>query len=431
MKKYALSMISLALVAWISSAAAPNRHELLMKMADSPAPVGSIVPQVAPLASGELALTWQEPLTGGGYAFRMAVLHGARWSEPRTIARGPDLSMFTADLPGVIESSPGSLLAYWEMRDTRTSNHVDTLIQIAGSTDMGRTWSKPVQPHRDNSSGEHSFIAVFADGPNTGLVWLDAQKQHLPAGAHSRAMEGMNHGDGKIGAMGLRYVAVDGNREIKADSFIDPVTCECCPNSAARTSRGPVVVYRGREIPRGIRPDDARPGQSVRDVQISRLENGRWTKPHPVFNDRWVIDACPDNGPAVEARDANVAVAWWTRANDHRKVQIAFSGDAGDTFGSPVRVDQGDGEGQVTLTWLEGRDAVVVGWLEDHKVWARVVTRSGEAGPPVSIALSPGHSRLPRWVWREGGVFAAYTAETEGNRRAVRVARLELKSNVR
>jgi hypothetical protein len=144
-----------------------------------------------------------------------------------------------------------------------------------------------------------------------------------------------------------------------------------------------------------------------------------------------VIDACPDNGPAVEARDANVAVAWWTRANDHRKVQIAFSGDAGDTFGSPVRVDQGDGEGQVTLAWLEGGDAVVVGWLEDHKVWARVVTRSGEAGPPVSIALSPGHSRLPRWVWREGGVFAAYTAETEGNRRAVRVARLELKSNVR
>jgi hypothetical protein len=56
---------------------------------------------------------------------------------------------------------------------------VDTLIQISGSSDLGRAWSKPVQPHRDNSSGEHSFIAAFADGPNTGLVWLDAQKQHL------------------------------------------------------------------------------------------------------------------------------------------------------------------------------------------------------------------------------------------------------------
>jgi hypothetical protein len=448
MKQFLMAAVAVTCLAWLMrSAQTPSGgHHLTTGLVagslglkvtatNFSAPTGSMVPQAAPLASGDVALTWQEPLSDGGYEFRMSVLRGARWSEARTIARGPNLSMFTADLPGVIENGPGSLLAYWEIKDRRSTNRVDTLLQVATSADLGRTWSAPVQPHRDDVTGEHSFVAAFADGKNTGLVWLDGQKvRSLPKAPdasmdgmkHDASMEGMKHG-GRVGAMGLRYVAINGDREIKADSFIDPLTCECCPNSAALTSHGPVVVYRGREVVPGLLPEAVPSGQnSVRDVQISRLENGKWTKPHPVHADRWIINGCPDNGPAVEARGTDVAVAWWTRAGDQRKVQVAFSSTAGDDFDAPFRVDQGDGEGQVTVAWIKGRDAVVLGWLEGHKVWARIVTRTGAIGPPVALASSPEHSRLPRWIWRDGGILASYTALVQPERRAVRVARLTI-----
>jgi len=49
----------------------------------------------------------------------MAVHQGEVWSEVRTIARGPNLSMFSADLPGVAQLPGGALLAYWELKDSR------------------------------------------------------------------------------------------------------------------------------------------------------------------------------------------------------------------------------------------------------------------------------------------------------------------------
>ena len=72
---------------------------------------------------------------------------------------------------------------------------------------------------------------------------------------------------------------------------------------------------------------------------MSRLVAGRWTTPAAVHNDGWEIDACPVNGPAVSARDRDVAVAWFS-AKDEPHTFVALSRDAGRTFGAPARVDE-------------------------------------------------------------------------------------------
>jgi hypothetical protein len=106
-----------------------------------------------------------------------------------------------------------------------------------------------------------------------------------------------------------------------------------CPTSAAVTDRGPVVVYRGRQEASGTRPSAVDPSRpTVRDIYITRLERDHWTKPHAVYPDNWVINACPDNGPSVDADENSVVVSWWTHSGDRPKVQVAFSNDAGDTF---------------------------------------------------------------------------------------------------
>jgi hypothetical protein len=169
------------------------------------------------------------------------------------------------------------------------------------------------------------------------------------------------------------------------------------------TARGPVVVYRDRS--------DA----EVRDISILREIEGEWTAPRPVHADEWTVNFCPVNGPAIVADGEAVAVAWFTGARDTSKVQVAFSTDAGATFGEPVRVDEGTPAGRVGLQWLGGD--VLVSWLERGAagdtafVKVRRVRRDGSAGAPVTVSTSSGtrSSGFPRMVRAGDGVILAWT----------------------
>jgi len=382
----------------------------------------SLVPQMASLGPQRFVLSWQTPLPDGGYQFMMAIRDGDQWSEVRRIAGGPNLSMFSADLPGIAALPGGGLLAYWELKDARDGDRYGTAIQTSASWDEGKTWSAPLRPYADALAGQHSFLSWFPSKSGIGLVWLDAQQQ---AEVQSILMKKGTKRDDSLGAIGLRYTAFDAKGAPTGGSFIDPITCECCPTGAAVTDRGPVVVYRGRKDPQGTKSSEVRHDlPTIRDIYITRLESGRWTTPHLVHQDNWVINGCPDNGPAVDAAADDVVVAWWTRSGGPPKVQVAFSRTAGDTFGSAKRIDQGKAEGQVTVALLPGGDAAVAGWLEDGRTWARFVSVSGDMGPPIQLGVAPRHSRLPRWIADQKGLAAAWTTQNLGVRR-IKVSRID------
>ncbi len=387
---------------------------------DEPSPVSglSLVPQVTALSRGRILLSWQRPLAGGGYAFEMAIRTGDQWSDVREIAGGANLSMFTADLPAVATLPGGDLLAYWELKDARDGDPYATTIQTATTADEGRTWSPPLKPYGEALAGQHSFLSWFPSANGIGLMWLDADQRSKVR--HAALRSGM-----ETGSIGLRYAALNAKGQVARQVFVDPVTCECCPTSAAVTEKGPVAVYRGRMDPPGTTPSEVRTDRAtVRDIYITRLEANGWTRPHLVHADNWVINACPDNGPSVDASASEVAVAWWTRANDDPRVQVAFSSDSGDTFGRAIRVDSGRAEGQVTLTLLPAGAAAVVGWLEKGQTWARYVTAAGALSQAVSLGPSPRHSRLPRWLaGGNHGITAVWTGEENGGPQ-VKVARL-------
>jgi hypothetical protein len=392
-------------------------HSPSIRVQNEPSPVKdtSLVPQMTPLSGGRILLSWQRPLKTGGYAFELAVRHENYWSEVRTIASGPNLSMFSADLPGVAVLPGEKLLAYWELKDTRDGDPYATAIQTAISADEGKTWGAAAQPYGETFAGQHSFLSWFPASDGLGLLWLDADERSRVRHASMREVGSRNNEVmGSMGSVGLRYAALNAEGQVTRDLFVDPITCECCPTSASVASSGPVVVYRGRQDPPGTKPSEVmndRP--TVRDIYITRLQEGRWTKPHLVHADNWVINACPDNGPAVDASGNAVAVAWWTGANDAPKVQVAFSFDAGDTFGRAIHVDSAKAEGQVTLALLPGGDAAIIGWLENGQTWARWVSARGVTGPPVALGRSPRHSRLPKWVVQGDNVLATWTSKQD------------------
>ena len=411
MKTQIRAVLLAAIIAAIVLISACRQAEtnLHVQTEQSPAIAASLVPQATRLSSGRLLVSWQRRLETGGYSFEMAVGNGSQWSDVRTITSGKNLSMFTADLPAVVELPNGNLLAYWELREATEDDPYATRIQTAISTDEGKTWGPALTPYDESLAGQHSFISSFSDHDGLGLLWLDAAEQSKLRMAaskekgHAKSLE--------MGSIGLRYAALNSRGEISRESIVDAITCECCPTSATITDRGPVVVYRGRQETSGTKPSEVDPSRpTVRDIHISRLEGDHWTQPRLVHADNWVINGCPDNGPAVDASGSNVVVAWWTQSNQQPKVQVAFSDDAGDNFGQPIRVDAGSGEGQVTVVLLPDHRSAIVGWLEKGMTWAKYVRDTGETSSAVSLGLAPRHSRLPRWIANgDGSVIAVWT----------------------
>ena len=80
-----LSVLSVYLLA----SCEPTAPRLSVRREASPTSRVSLVPQVSRVTADQILLSWQRPLSKGGYAFEMAIRNGAQWSEVRTIAEGP------------------------------------------------------------------------------------------------------------------------------------------------------------------------------------------------------------------------------------------------------------------------------------------------------------------------------------------------------
>ena len=102
--------------------------------------------------------------------------------------------------------------------------------------------------------------------------------------------------------------------------------------------------------------------QEIRDIHVARLENGSWTASKAVAADNWNINACPVNGPMLSARGRDVAIAWFTAADRQHRSFVAFSRDAGRTFGAATRIDDNGTLGRVDIDLLDDGSAVA-SWI--------------------------------------------------------------------
>src|SRR4026208_2435597 len=122
-------------------------------------------------------------------------------------------------------------------------------------------------------------------------------------------------GGGVRGGLPRAAGAVDASGRVLADTLLDRRTCDCCQTALARSALGLLAAYRDRSDAEGPA------------IAILRQAYGRWTKPAPVAVDGWVYRACPVNGPSIAADGQQVAVAWYTGAQETPRVKLARSSD--------------------------------------------------------------------------------------------------------
>ena len=372
-----------------------------------PAPAGASEPQLTSSSRGAI-LSWVES-NGTVAALKFAErTGGSNWSEPRTVATGKDWFLSDADMPTVQRMANGTLVAAWYRSTQIQLEAYDTW--LAYSKDDGKTWSAPFKPYKDRTKTQHGFVSMFDQpGGGLGLVWLDAREWELNQDAP----------DG--GAVMLRSASFDPSWKQTSDQIVNLRVCDCCQTSVATTPDGVVVAFRDRS------------DKEIRDIHVTRLEDGKWTDAQSVHADNWEIDSCPVNGPAVSASGNTLAAAWFTAASGKGHAYAAFSRDAGRTWGEPIRLDEQLSTGRVDIEMVDDANAVAT-WVEfanqQSQMKARRVSVAGAVSTPIAIqgtgaGSAGGFPRMVRqgdellFVWSEsvtGGEHAEHggTVQVKG-----------------
>lgn len=346
----------------------------------APSEGDSASPQIT-VGGGKTFLSWLER-TGEKTALKFAERTPTGWSGPIVVIASEHLITNFADVPSVRALADGSLVAHWLEMNGPDPEAYD--LKISTSRDGGKTWSAPVTPHKDGTKTQHGFASFFSVGNSLGLVWLDGRQT-----------------SGGKGDMTLRAAT---SIPVKSDMLVAPRVCDCCPTAAATTADGPIVAYRGRTA------------DEIRDIYVTRLDGAAWSAPVLVHNDGWKINGCPVNGPAIAARGKDVAVAWFTTQAGQGRAYIAFSSDAGRTFGAPLRIDDAGSTGRVQVELLADGSAAV-SWVELGKgpsqLRVRTVSRAGARSRPADIAVGLG-TQFPRMGAANGELVFAWTENSRG-----------------
>ena len=336
--------------------------------------------------TGDVLLSWIDRNEDGG-TLRVARLGDAGWSPPQVVVSDPKMFVNWADFPSVTSLGDGHWIAHWLRYSADLVYSYDVV--VSQSTDAGATWSQPVTPHSDGTPTEHGFVSMWPAADGTGLVWLDGRKTGNERGS-----------DPTSSGMTLRSAVIDNGGDISGEQEIDDLVCDCCQTDVAVADSGPIVVYRDRT-----------PGE-IRDIWISRHENGRWQAPQALSSDGWEIAACPVNGPAIAAHGDLVAVAWFTAARNSPIVKARLSKNGGKTFGETIIVDTGRPLGHVDVAYI-GDSSFAISYMKNgdglHDILLRSLTSEGELSLYKTAGRTAVAHNVPQMVEHDGNLVMAWT----------------------
>ncbi len=289
--------------------------------------------------TGTVFMSWVEQRNDSAHLYYSKFIEN-EWIQKKYISGSDSWFVNWADFPSLIAKDGEVSNAHW-LQKVPGGTYAYQVV-VASTTD---NWVRNETPHKDNTPTEHGFVSMIPVSDSTFMsIWLDGRN----TGGHGHA----SHSEGSLStAMTLRSAILNQDLEIKSQHLVDPSVCDCCGTAAVKTNDGYLVAYRNRTE------------NEVRDIYVSKFRNGEWSEPTIVHNDNWEIAACPVNGPALASNNDNVAIAWYTGANEASKVKIALSKNSGNSFEAPLVIDGANSLGRVDVDFIE-TDLIAVSWMK-------------------------------------------------------------------
>lgn len=379
--------------------------EFSVELLGFPGGPGSGQAHLAPIPDAGPLLSWLEP-DGTGYRLRFARFGEAGFGEPRTVTEGERFFVNWADFPSVVPVSATHWVAHWLELQPDSYGAYDAMTAV--SADGGQSWSAGAKLNDDDTEAEHGFVSLFAFDDEVNAFWLDGR---------DLANWSFDEPDALL-AVSLRAAKILPDGSVADRAIVDPMVCDCCQPDVAVAAGGPIVTYRDRTE------------DEIRDIVVRVYRDGQWQAPVYVGNEGWFIEGCPVNGPAIAASGDAVGVAWFTAANDERRVRFARSEDGGLTFAPAIDLD-GDGAFGQTDVVVDADGSSVVSWWRRSEpggieLAVRSVAADGTLGP-MEIVANESVSQpvdVPQMLAVDGRLLVAWTTfDGDGTIRSALVSR--------
>ncbi len=274
-------------------------------------------PSFAVKSNGDIVLSWVEKSANEVLFFRKV-----NQGPAEQVPIDKKASTHAEGMPKLAYKADGTCVLLYEMnRPTATSRFNGDLLY---AMEVNGVWQKPQYIHQDTAAGlSHSFGQLISlPSGEVRAYWLDV----------------------KVGPKGRTLVTAEtssgsGFGEMK---MLDKQTCECCRISALADSKGNVdVIYR----------DLTNKGERDMAYIHSADFGQRYSEPVPLYEDHWLVNACPHAGPSMVRGANGLEAAWFTGAEGTSGVKWAYQGSkkmilhlAGDKIRMPQLASNPKGE---------------------------------------------------------------------------------------
>ena len=338
--------------------------------------------------NSSLSLSWVSFNEQKKASLNLSRFIDGKWTKPQTIATGSDWFVNWADFPAHAINGNLILTSYLKKSASGTYNY-DVVLSLQKLS--GEKIKEDFILHSDGVKSEHGFVSIIPnDNHGFYVTWLDGRN------TVEKKLDGHHK------PMTIRFAEITARGGVINESELDSATCDCCQTSIAANKNGPIVVYRDRDK------------KEVRDIYITRQINGAWEAPSPVHKDGWIINGCPVNGPKVAVNSNNLAVSWFTVSNENPIVNLSFSKSNGDSFGTPIKINDHDAIGRVDVAFLNEQE-VIVSYMEGDDVGTylkiKKVSIDGKVSEPITISKIDGgrNTGVPQLEIFNSEIFIVWT----------------------
>jgi hypothetical protein len=327
------------------------------------------------------------------------------------------------------EGKEPSVLVVWTARAAN-----GTRLLTARSDDGGRAFTRPTPVPGSDAPGNRGWEATAShpDG-RVAVVWLDhrelAPASRAAAGpdqsreAHVHGATGAEPADGVARAQlsKLFFAHLDDTGSARA---ITGGVCYCCKTAVAVGPDGAIYAAWRHVYP-----------GNVRDIAFTMSRDGgrTFSEPVRVSDDGWVLDGCPENGPAmvVDPR-GTIHLVWPTlipavNTGSEATLGLFYSASSDGRRFSPRQPIPTDGFPRHPQIAMSGDGRLMVVWDEEANATRRVAAALSPTGGANGVRFT----RMPIGGQERGeypvvaGVEDGFVAVWTGGERARSVIQVE------
>lgn len=261
-------------------------------------------------------------------------------------------------------------------------------LRLSRSTDGGRTFSPSILVNDDGQLIQHMFDSIeIAPNGTLHMAWIDGREGKKEPGT---------------------FVArsTDHGRTISPNFKLDGDTCVCCRTSVATSTDG-VIYVAWRKVFEN----------NIRETVVSRSTDGgeSFSPSVVVGNDQWVYPACPHRPASLGVdRQGRLYVVWYSEDVDETPaIYLAYSDDQGQSFSRKKQLNRSKGtvsdhpqmavdlDGRIVVIWEEQspnrREVVISVSLDRGQSFGTPVKMNEMSGTTPSVAVNQHGAVVVGW----------------------------------